>query len=1142
MNRKFSTLALVAAGWLALAAWDTRVITGNTWQAIYQAAPSRTLAEHTNVSDETFDYMDPSGQLRGLFGRGGTATLDLVDLNASHFRVDELLGVAPFGDDPGTEVEERRIPPPGLFAGLPDYSYGLYDWLNKNTTCPAFADGNYAWRCHEFMGWLGALNSVHFGSQATDMYAHQHRNALALARRAREMREAMTEAERDAYADELREAELLALAYEGYAQHFLQDRWAMGHMWERWDAPDPQQEPGSLPAHLAIGALSGIIHGSEALVNDHRWLEVLLTRADSMSSPLPGPGRTAIPMNYRHVRDGEEGPVTPGIGDERYQDALNGRFSLNRYEPGRRDQTLNVQTQMTGMMECASAGWTEVIRELGPGERGGWGIYDARISVSAPEFRVIEEDDCWNMWATNESMMIGLLGPNAGRSLALIAATDFVIPDLGPEIGVGPEGVVVGSRTEFVAYAGRLWLYGRDDPSGTQVARGEMTSFAQSLGSLFGQEEQLDPNTIWGFREGGAYSLPDYAEPAGLITEGNGGPVAVLAERDARGRDIQTLYGAFTGAQSDYWCEHRDVLEELRAEPTTRNRELCERLAGRMYQGIHPEYGGPNTETREFDGQPVRSMCQIRHAGVESDSHDDPDNPFWLDQGYLPMEPDRQSHEATFTDHDAVVNWCAGVPVLTLSSTPELRDENVAAVLFTDEDELVLDGYDFGGQPGQVTAIPVGPGRNRVLSNVVRWQPMQVILDVSAYEWEAGDEYALTLTPAETDTRWTRGPSVGEFYLRVREPPEIVTVTLDLGGVGPCMDPVRTFDIVNLRASFNAGTTPEEFRALVAAFSDDIDDVNAYFDEQLVCMRQLRSERIGQLIEARSLASTAVIARQGPYYSLAPVMVFSSLTRLSPEPPLDLSELAPWQDYYTTYIELLEGTTRFLEGQSHVVAAWARAWDPDQPMQRTPVALHDLVRTSVSAEDAFARGFEPSSFQMPDNVPREVRASLLQASAVNLMFELDTISGASEGLVAETLRGLRTWTQTQHAITQRALPLLMAENTRIHAEAAQHLQTALARYEPDCDRPASDGCMVVPAESPDIREYARLAGWVTEMMDGEVAVAQPVLGLMGSSFLTEEGHERMLRTWPTEDAYQAALSGPGGGDTRLADPAESGPK
>ncbi|WP_394693524.1 hypothetical protein [Hyphobacterium sp.] len=1142
MNRKFSTLAFVAAGWLALAAWDTRVITNNAWQAIYQEAPSTTLPEHTHVSDTTFDYLDSSGQLRGLFGRGGSATLDVVDLNASFFRVDELLGVAPVGDDPATDVEERRIPPPGLFAGLPDYSYGLYDWLNKNTTCPAFSDGNYAWRCHEFLGWLGAMNSVHFGSQATDMYAHHHRNALALARRAREMRASMTDVEREAYEDELREAELLALAYEGYAQHFLQDRWAMGHMWERWGAPDPQQEPDNLPDYIAIGGLSGLIHGAEALINDYPVLEVLLTRADSMSSPVAGPGNTAIPMNYRHVRDGEDGPVTPGIGDERFQDALNGRFSLNRYEPDRRDQNLNVQTQMDGLMECAGAGWSEVIRELGPGENGGYGIYGANLDESAPDFAIIDQDDCWNMWATNESMMIGLLGPNAGQSLAMIAATDFAVSDLGPDVGINTDGVVVGPRSEFVALAGRLWLYGRDDPNGTQVARGEMTSFAQSLGSLFGQEEQLNPNTIWGFQEGGAYSLPDYAEPIGLITEGNGGQVAVLAEIDARGRDIQTLYGAFTGAQSDYWCEHRDVLEELRMEPTARNRELCERLAGRMYQGIHPDYGGPNTESREYEGQPVRSMCQIRNAGVESDNSDDVNNPYWLDQGYLPMEPDRQSYEGTFTDIDAVVNWCARVPVITLSSTPELRDENVAAVLFTDEDELVLEGYDFGVEPGQVTAIPVGPGRNRVLTNVISWRPTQVRLDVSNYDWEAGDEFALTLTPAETDARWTRGPSVGEFYLQVREPPEIRTVTLDLGGVGPCMDAVQTFDIVNPGASFTAGITPEDFQTLTEQFSDDIDEVNAYFNEQLACMRQLRSERIGALNDARILASTAVVARQGPFYSISPVALFPAIERLAPEAPLDQSDIALWQDYYTTYIELLDGTMRFLEGQSYVMSAWARAWDPDQPMQRNSVALHDLVRTSVSAEDAFARGFVPSSFQMPDNLPREMRASLLQASAINLQFELETLSDASQELIAETLRGLRTWTQTQHAITQRALPQLQVENSRIHAEANQNLQAALSVYAPDCSQPSGDGCVVVPPETPDIDAYAELSNWIADMMDGHIVVAQPVLGLLGSTFLTADGHERMLRTWPTEDAYQAALTGPGSGETRLVGPADSSPK
>lgn len=1153
MKRKISTLAVVAAAWLAVAAWDTRVIAHHTWLAIYQEAPSTTLPEHTHVSDQTFDHIDPSGNLRRLFGRGGSATLDVVDLNASYFRIDELADSLPAGDDPDTEVEERRIPPPGLFSGLPDYSYGLYDWLNKNTTCPAFADGNYAGRCHEFMGWLGALNSVHFGSQAAEMYAHHHRNALALAVRAREMRQSMTDAERDLYDDELREAELLALAYEGYAQHFLQDRWSMGHMWERWDAPDPQQEPVTLPAHLGIGALSGLIHGSEALINDHRWMEFLLTRADSMSSPVAGPGSASIPMNYRHVHEGRVGEVTPGIGDERFQDALNNRFSLSSYDPDRADQSLNVRTQIGGLMRCASAGWTEVIRELGQENDGGFGVYGAHISSSAPDFAVIDQDDCWNMWATNESMMIGLLGPNAGQSLALIAATDFAIPDQGPESGVGPAGVVVGGRAELVAYAGRLWLYGRDDPNGTQVARGEMTSFAQSLGSLFGQGERLNPNTIWGFQEGGSYDLPDYAEPIGLITEGDSGPVTVLAEHDARGRDIQTLYGAFTGAQSDYWCENRDVLDELRAEPTARNRQLCERLAGRMYQGTHPSYGGANIEAREFQGSPVRSMCQIRSAGIESDASDDPGNPYWLDQGYVPSSfLARQTDDSRFTDYQAVANWCARVPVITLVDNPELRDENIAATLYVDDERLTLNGYDFGDQPGFVMATPVAGGSARPLEAVISWRDTQLVLDVSDYDWEAGDEYVLTLLTTYESGHWRRGPTVGDFYLRIREPLEIETVTLDLGGVGPCMDPVRDFEIVNLGDTITSTATPEEFASATGAFSTDLAEVRQYFAEQLVCMRTLGAERTEILHRAPDLDVQYVLARRGQYFFRAGLVSSPALAQLVGQTPVDLSALDVWQDHYTTYTEQLEGTIALLDGIDRLIQAWTAAMASDPPLIRGPASLEDMIWSSDSVEDVLATGFEQSPIGnmaamprgMPSTTRGEIASALREVSFIGTNVDIRTLSDGALIVTRETLRGLRTWTQVQHALTQSAIPGLEQELNQMTGQTEVILDRALSEHVPEECATLSgfDGCRVFSGDELDSATFYEISDWAGQMSNGIGRPTPLSAGLLPTTYVTPAGHRRAMFRWPSEAGYQAALTGPGEGGARLIGPQdESGP-
>ena len=145
-----------------LGGWDTLVTKGEAWQSIYQRDASASIAEHTELSDMTFRHLDSSGRLVRLFGRGGSARATLVDLNASLFRARTVGAMSRVGDDRRTAIEERELPPPGHFAGIPDYSYGIYDWLNKNSTCPSFQDEAYTPRCHKFIGWLGGAEFCAF--------------------------------------------------------------------------------------------------------------------------------------------------------------------------------------------------------------------------------------------------------------------------------------------------------------------------------------------------------------------------------------------------------------------------------------------------------------------------------------------------------------------------------------------------------------------------------------------------------------------------------------------------------------------------------------------------------------------------------------------------------------------------------------------------------------------------------------------------------------------------------------------------------------------------------------------------------------------------------------------------------------------
>ena len=295
VGRKLGLLLLLPAA-LLLTAWDTRVIKGDTWRSAYFGGESKSLPEHSTISDMALDSLG----VGDLFGIRGEAQATLVDINATWFRPDKMNGLPREGDNRKTAVEERLLPPPAQFSGLPDYSYGLADWFNKNTTCPVGGGPEDLAACHDFAGWMGALNSVHFGTQARRMYARYHEIALQRALRARTLRESMSLIEQDRYGAVLREAELQALVYEAYAQHFLQDRWAIGHMWERWNGPDiPSAGHRTMTPGLAIGAIAGLIHGAESVINDDRVRRRPYVIASARGDGGPS---DALPTRFRPAR------------------------------------------------------------------------------------------------------------------------------------------------------------------------------------------------------------------------------------------------------------------------------------------------------------------------------------------------------------------------------------------------------------------------------------------------------------------------------------------------------------------------------------------------------------------------------------------------------------------------------------------------------------------------------------------------------------------------------------------------------------------------------------------------------------------------------------------------------------------------
>ena len=116
------------------------------------------------------------------------------------------------------------------------------------------------------------------------------------------------------FADFVREAEYEALAYEGYAQHCLQDRWSSGHMWERWNAGDYARLPDTDPLrNLLIGSMAGIVHGAQS---------VLFNIPDPLCAPEVD-GSTVTPI----VWSSDELGLQPGVGDYRWAEIVGERIA-----------------------------------------------------------------------------------------------------------------------------------------------------------------------------------------------------------------------------------------------------------------------------------------------------------------------------------------------------------------------------------------------------------------------------------------------------------------------------------------------------------------------------------------------------------------------------------------------------------------------------------------------------------------------------------------------------------------------------------------------------------------------------------------------------------------------------------------------
>jgi hypothetical protein len=668
MPRRIVMLALVVmilGSLSAPLAWETKETdSSGDWLSMYIRLGQRPVPGGIGFdNNEHAEMADLALQGLGLdvYTMSKGTAMYVVDLNASLVKRDRGLDQRDAEKYRGIDgaakaypdLEQRMLPPPPHFSGIPDFSYAIYDWINKNTLCPPLPkSANFYNICYGyFPGWLSALNSSHFGTQAEKNYRALHKTALWLAGRANLIRSALEKApaDLDAYGDFVREAERMALYYEATAQHFLQDRWSIGHMWDRWGTADYNALPvKEMVPNVTVGVIAGLIHGAQAvLVNPNIPLGapefVGVSIADPMSAPtMRGNPKVPVPVSWKRSAGTEK---YPGVGDDRLEDMFRGYFGQN-IPTMLKDYPLNVSVQRDTAMQCMQAGWLEVIRAFGAAN-GGYGI----DGVPGPNNRPALDDTCFDAWATNESMYIGWHDNVDAGNLDLVTHIAVAFDPSGGAATAGGAIYVGLDRVDLKRLEMTLWKRAKVTPDGVDMAKTtELSNGSKVLA-----------------RSGRVSGAAGYLEPENIDS---------LPMDDPKGRDRNTIWGFFNRAGAEHWCKRiasePELLTSLRGSDDAVKQACCRYLADRAFTATDPKYAGRRREVRTLGGKSAAARLNAicAYYGLKSEKYDEK-VPVYLHPGYVGapyavqpvMLPGAKSVQV---DYASVANWCRKVPVLNL--------------------------------------------------------------------------------------------------------------------------------------------------------------------------------------------------------------------------------------------------------------------------------------------------------------------------------------------------------------------------------------------------------------------------------------------------------------------------------------------